>query len=142
MESVACYRTKPLEENRARGFAKCLAANPSFTQVEVIPSRSPGKFSVVWHPASESRQADLIQHQVDARTQRAMEEGSDYLVCRDLDGGRQFFHVYNPKSGETHGTTPTHCTCGDWEHRASKLGVPCKHQISVFKLGLGQRVSF
>lgn len=142
MESVAYYRTKLMDQARAEQFAKCLAANACFTQVNVVESpRSAGKFFVAYLPTSEDRQAELVQHQIEGRAQRAAQEGCDYVFCKDEARGRTFHYCFNPKSGEVYETTRCSCSCPDFTFRGSKLGIPCKHMLALIG-GLGSITTF
>lgn len=124
------YRTKPMDPARANQFAKCLAAHPAFTAVEVQSSRSPGKAVVAYQPKSEQRlqaMRDTVQNQ---REERAASEGAGYVWLREPG-----FHWCMSLSGEVYEVTPHSCTCADHVYRCKDAGLACKHQVA-----LGRRV--
>lgn len=131
------YRTKLLAADQAARFARCLAANPTFTQVATHEStRSAGKFFVSFLPVSPARQQDMLTREQDARTERAHREGSDYLWARDLDGD---WHWCLSRSGETYEVTLHSCTCPDYAYRCRAQGLACKH-MTALAAGVGQLV--
>src|SRR5689334_1775846 len=110
----ANFRTKPLSREQAERFARCLQANSRFTEVNVNASRSPGKFTVHYQPASDQRYRELLAGERAEREVKAVTEGSEYVFVLDKDGGRAFFHCLNPKSGEVYETTEHGCSCPDY----------------------------
>lgn len=129
------YRTKLMTETRAAAFAACLTANGArFESVEVVRSeRAKGDADhfVTFLPVSETRQYGMVVSQLEARAERAQAEGAAYLFLADKDAGRAFFHCFNPVSSEIYEVSETSCSCPDWTYRASKIGVPCKHQLAA-----------
>lgn len=122
------YRTKPLAQAQAERFAQCISHNAAFTNVEVQPSKSAGKFVVLYQPSNAQRLAELLDGEQAKREERAATEGQGYLFV--LDDSSRYFHCLSA-SGEVYETTERSCNCPDWTYRGSKAGVACKHQIAL-----------
>lgn len=129
------YRTKLLTVAQAAAFAACLTANESrFTEVGTARSeRAKGEADhfVTYRPVSVQRQADLIAHVQGERADRAANEGAAYEFMLDKDGGRPFWWVFNPVSGETYEVTPECCSCPDYTFRCQRAGLSCKHMVTL-----------
>lgn len=119
------FRTRPMTETKAQTFAQCLAANPTFVNVDTIPSRSAGKFVVVYQCASESRRAELLQGQQDARLVRAAEQAHGYVFVR----GEGFDWCFKLEDDcDPYQVSDRECTCRDFHWRCEENGLKCKHQ--------------
>lgn len=126
----AQFRSKTMEDAKAIRFANCLKANPRFVGVAVCPSpKKSGHSYVTFNPASDPNGEAILLRQQDARAERAMTEGADYIFAAD-DSGR-FVWCMNPKSGETYEVTSVDCTCPDHHYRCRPAGIQCKHIIAL-----------
>lgn len=126
------YRTRLTTLPAAARFARMLANNSRFTGVEIVRSRQARSEVACWfvayQPASEARQAALIEKQGERDQAKADEEGADYEITRDAQG----YQVRNPRSGESYRCSESHCTCGQWEHRLRKMpAAACKHMRAL-----------
>jgi hypothetical protein len=123
------FRTRPLTLERAASFARCVRANRQYEQVEIVASRSPGKYCVQFAPTAQRRQEYLYDLQQESRRQRALAEGGQYLWFRDPDwpGYAVCFSV----SGEHYLVSMQTCQCPDWEYRCKANNIRCKHQIAL-----------
>lgn len=133
----AAYRTKLLTTDQAWRFAKCVKANiarfdPASVAV-IHNSRAKGarRYYVTFAPARTERVAALVAGEQDKRLARAMEQGADYVFLADKDGGRPFWWVWNPVSGETYEVSSDGCSCPDHEYRCRHAGVACKHRLTL-----------
>lgn len=134
------YRTKLMQEPQADRFARCLRANPLFGEVTVETSakaKSDRRFFVAFVPTSAER-VDVMRAAVqDARTERALAEGSEYLWFRDSYAGRPFLWLLSA-SGEVYEVSACGRTCGcpDFHYRCREQGLKCKHLVAL-ENGLG-----
>ena len=139
------YRTKCLPKLQAERFAKCLAANPRFIDVDITQSlkaKSERCWFVTYRPVSEARQAAMVAMQQESREERALAEGANYVWCLDKDGGRPFYWLMGA-SGEVYEVDGQgrSCSCPDFVYRCAALkgtrnGLECKH-ITALRHGLG-----
>lgn len=125
----AGYRTKPMLPAQAERFARCLRANTAFRSVSVADSRSPGKRVVVYQPASDVRQSELLALHQDAREQRAASQGFTFLL--DTDTEQPFCHCHSHTSGEVYETTLFDCSCPDFQFRCRGALLRCKHMLAL-----------
>lgn len=133
----AGYRTRPMSQDRAEQFARCLAANPRFEGVVVLGSRSPGKSVVVYRPANLGRQAELLDDQQNTRAARADAEGGNYVFAANGDGRWWCLST----SGETYLVSLSGCDCPDHTYRCGAAGLACKHMLALAS-NLGRQVTF
>lgn len=136
------FRTKLLTRDQASRFAKCLTANARFGAAEVCEStraKSPDRrFFVAFAPSNPERREAILTRQQDARTERALGEGSEYVWMQDKDGGRAFLWLLST-SGEVYEVDPggRSCSCPDFTYRCRPAGLRCKHLIAL-SAGLGE----
>lgn len=125
------FRTILLDIEQAGRWARCLAANARFTNVEIQISRraksADVRYFVTWQPASPARQAAMMDRQQNLRARRADEE--QFTFCHD--GDHDFYHCLSHGSGETYETTLHSCSCPDHSFRCAPNGLACKHQLSL-----------
>lgn len=117
------YKTKSMGFHQAIGFGKCLEANGNFERVQIV-GHAQGGFCVTYVSRSQKRNAKLLKALGAERKVRA--KGNEYTL---LGGG--VYECKSAKSGNTYRVSATHCTCPDWQRRASRLGIPCKHQSGL-----------
>jgi hypothetical protein len=139
------YRSKCLPEPKAVQFAKCVAANPRFTEVAIEKSgraKSASCWFVTFKPVSEERQAAMFACQQTSREERALSEGSAYVWALDKDGGRAFWWLMSA-SGEVYelDIQGRSCSCPDYTYRCQGAGLECKH-IQALRQGLGRFEGF
>lgn len=123
------HRTRVMLLGAAERFARCLAGNARFVDVEVCKSNYTPSEECCWYvrflPASETRQAELMADHHEARVTRAREQAGRYEFVLD-DTGR-FFHCLNLETGECREVTERSCSCEDFHYRGRQTGVFCKH---------------
>lgn len=139
------YRTKCLPQPQAERFARCVDANPLFTDVSLNTStRAKGErcHFVTFRPVNPDRQQDMAVRQQLSREERAMSEGSAYVWALDKDGGRPFFWLMSA-SGEVYEVDlqGRSCSCPDFQYRCEGAGLECKH-IQALRNGLGTFADF
>jgi hypothetical protein len=124
------YRTTLMPWARAAAFAKCIATNARFTDVELLPSaKAKGdQYYIIFRPTNTERQLDMYQAEYDKRAQRAEEEGGDYIFFDCPDTPRKSV-VFNPASGKVYEMLGGHCSCPDKQYRCSAASLHCKHEI-------------
>lgn len=129
----AQYRTKLMDETKAKRFAACLKANPRFGGVAVCYSeraKNPeNRWYVSFNPASDLSGERILARQQSARQQRAAEQGAGYLFVLDSEGF--YFHCLNTKTGEVYETTEYDCNCPDHTFRCRAAGLQCKHIVML-----------
>jgi len=130
---AVAFRTTLLTEARAESFARMLAGNARFEDIEVQESsraKSERAFFVTFSPSSAARKDLIFMAQWDSRRTKGEGEGADYTFWPDDDNAGCFW-VFNPISGETYTTSIFSCSCPDYLYRASRAGCLCKHQHSL-----------
>lgn len=131
MQTFCAHRTRLVNESRALSFAKMVAANADFTNVEVKFSptaKGERRFFVSYVPTNPQRAAALRSIAEDARDQRAQDQRENYLFVPDCFG-RGFHDCVNLTTGESYEVSAHTCTCPDFHYRGSQQNppVPCKH---------------
>lgn len=121
------FRTKGMEMAQALRFAKCLANNPKFSEVWIIP-RSDGSAYVAYKPTNEMRQIAIAREFQHKRETTAQTESGGYQWTPRATG---IYACYNPKSGNTYTCSASHCTCADFQSRGFRLCLPCKHILAL-----------
>ena len=120
-----CYKSKPMNIDRAARFARCIDKNTRFYGVEIVPAKAGENFYVQFRTKTNS----AYEVEFNARAQRAAVEGADYIFWQDADKGNWW--VFNPKSSETYELTLFDCSCPDHEFRCRKAGLHCKHRHAL-----------
>ncbi len=124
----ANYRTKLMTADAAARFARCLSGNGRFAHVAVVESplaKGEKRHFIAYRPASEARQAELLQDAQDERLVRAALQGHRYEFVLDESG--RYFHCLSLASGEVYQTTEHGCDCPDSTYRCQGAGIVCKH---------------
>ncbi len=133
MQCITGYRTKLLPLARAERFARCLAANGRFTNVQVQESnrtKSADKRHFVYYtPRSVERGWALRDEAQDARQKRAEEQAHRYQFVLS-DSGR-FYYTLNVETGEVYETTVHDCDCPDKAYNLRRTGLQCKHSLML-----------
>src|SRR6185295_2657141 len=109
MAGVTFYRTSLLTEHQAQSFARCLARNRRFSNVNLCHSaRAKGAacWFVTFAPSNPDRQAVLLGAQQDARTERAAVQSFTFAA------NQQEAYCFSHGSGETYQIDPHGSWCG------------------------------
>jgi hypothetical protein len=115
------YRTRLLDKEKARAFAKCLSRNPSFRDVSIVRGRW-GLF-VAYRPANPDREGDLLARLQLERVNRAL--SAQWEWEEPMADGSRFVKT----KGGRYRTNGVLCSCEDARTTCRTLGLRCKHAI-------------
>jgi len=133
LENGVHYRTRLVPLYRAGSFARCVSGNARFDGAYVVESRQAKhplrRWLVIYQPASDTRQAFLLDRQRQKRIDKATEEGRYYQFMLDKEGGVLVWRCHSA-SGEEYTLTANSCTCPDHE-QVGGAGIRCKHRVEL-----------
>jgi hypothetical protein len=129
-DGIITYRTTLMTWARAKAFAKCIATNANFCDVELLPSaKAKGdQYYIQFRPVNVERQLDMYQAEWNKNAQRAEVEGGDFIYW-DCAEQRGLSFVFNPKSGQVYEMHQGTCQCPQMTYRCSGAALHCKHMI-------------
>jgi hypothetical protein len=134
MQTTTGYRTKGLmSQSRAERFARCLAANGRFSDVQVVESGrakcADCAHYVYYTPRNVTRHKQILQDAQNSREARAREQRESYEFHLDESG--LFYWCLNLRSLEVYETTVHGCDCPDATYNLSRTGIQCKHALML-----------
>lgn len=128
-DHTVAYRTANMPEGRAKAFARCVAANPRFSEAEAVRNdrtKSPSWY-VRFRPSSESRLDTMFHTLQDQRAQRAATQ--QFIFWQDPDRA-DLWWCYSVSSQQTYEVTIGSCSCEDYNFVCMNSGMQCKHMIA------------
>lgn len=131
---VVTYQTrKTMELKAAESFAKCIAANPYFSDAVVVKTRAKkDSWRVCYAPMNHLRHEEIIQILQAQDEARADRDGEHFRYRLILQGVTVDDDVYLCEGlTDSYHTTTNSCTCLHYTCRRRSVGLVCKHSIEL-----------